>query len=182
MKSTYYRFTPGSEGYSLVEVMLAMALIASAMVTLMALIPVGLKSSRDATNSIIMGHIVEDAHERLEGKSLIPGQVDGTPFYYDDEGVFIADSEDRKNLPEETKLRLLYKVDINLIVPGDKKLQETVPDLKAVMMEVTWPVDPQTGDIIGAITRNNRKSVTYFVNTLSAPRWKEQNYTEKIEY
>ena len=115
-------------GFSLIEVILSLALVASAIVTFMALIPVGLKSSRDATDSIVMGHILEDAHERLEGHILKDGTPDSAPFYYDNEGVFVAPVDSKgespgggsgKTDPEELSedaslLTRVYRVDLRL--------------------------------------------------------------------
>ena len=181
------------KGFSFVEVLLSLALVASALITLMALVPMGLKASRDATNSIIMGHILEDAHERMEGHPLIDGSLNSKPFFYDDEGIYVAPvlptkddhasqtdkltSESRAVGNSKRLSRRLYRVDIRLVSPKNEKLKQTAPGLKAAIVTVTWPVNPLTGIVQTSAYSGNRESITYYVNTLTGPGWSEVDPT-----
>ena len=180
-------FPSRREGFSLIEVILALALVASAIVTFMALVPVGLRSSQDATDSIVMGHILEDAHERLEGEKLKDGSLETGPFYYDSEGVFVVpvdsevvspgggndDTEEARTEKRDGRERRVYRVDIELVRPFDPQIRSRAPDLKAVILDVSWPVDPESGEVAGEGQRTNRKSVSYYVNALTGPSWSE---------
>lgn len=160
------------KGFSFIEVLLSLTLVASALVTIMALIPAGLKASRNATNSVIMAHILEDAHERLEGHTLTDGPLESEPFYYDEEGIFLTPIEDA--LSQSSRLaRRLYRVDIRLVSPKNDNLRQHAPDLKAVILTVSWPVNLDTGEVPGDQYSSNRKSITYYVNTLTGPGWSE---------
>ena len=175
------------KGFSFIEVLLSLALVATAMVTLMALVPIGLKASRDATNSIIMGHILEDAHERMEGHVLIDGALNSKPFFYDDEGIYIAPvlptkedhasridkltSESRAIRTSKRLSRRLYRVDIRLVSPKNEELKQNAPGLKAAIVTVTWPVNPVTGIVQASAYSSNRESITYYINTLTGPGW-----------
>jgi len=182
-------------GFSFIEVLLSLALVASSLVTLMALVPMGLKASRNATNSVIMAHILEDAHERLEGHLLVDGDIDSEPFFYDNEGIFLAPFAEKNGnsnndnnkiaIAEQNKenatsgsngqnariQRRLYRVDIRLVSPADEVIQEHAPGLKAVILTVAWPVDPVTGDVLSSEYSRNRESITYYVNALTGPGW-----------
>jgi|GEM_PF-851876 len=196
MNAANQPITTRFNGFSFIEVMLSLTLVASALVTLMALVPVGLETSRNATNSVIMGHILEDAHERLEGHALKDGALDFDPFFYDDEGIFVAPADPGKGSAggggskieiiedgieihgggggdhkSARQLRRLYRVDIRLVSPDNEVIKKNAPDLKAVILTVTWPVNPLTGEPPDNIGSGNRKSITYYVNAMTGPGW-----------
>jgi len=176
-----------NKGFSFIEVLLSLVLVASALVTLMALVPASLKASRNATNSIIMAHIFEDAHERLEGHALKDGILDSKPFFYDDEGIFIAPVKpDKRGSKNEVarRERRLYRVDIRLVSPANEELQNNAPGLKAVILTVAWPVNPDTGEALGGDTSYNRKSITYYINALTGSGWSriDPNFEPLIEF
>ena len=200
MISARHQTKSDSAGFSLIEVMLALVLVASAAVTLMMLVPAGLRSSRDATDSIIMGHIIEDAHERIEGRALKDGSLDSEPLFYDREGIFVTPDdvelvtrlrgkkekialEDKEQNKENIgrgadgentgAQRRLYRVDFRLVSPKNGDLRKNAPDLKAVILDVGWPVNPDTGDLPVNLSNENRKSITYYVNALTGPGWSE---------
>jgi len=179
------------KGFSFIEVLLSLALVASALVTLMALVPMGLKASRDATNSVIIGHILEDAHERLEGLPLKDGPLDSEPFYYDNEGVFIIPAKPTEantegataNLLDRLERRL-YRVDIRLVSPLNDEFKKNAPGLKALILTVAWPVNTETGEVNNSIYSRNRETVTYFVNALTGSGWSniDPDFKPLIEY
>ena len=119
------------------------------------------------------------------------------PFFYDDEGINVAPADPGKGsaggggskieITEEgieihggggggdqksaRQLRRLYRVDIRLVSPDNEAIKKNAPDLKAVILTVTWPVNPLTGEAPGDISSGNRKSITYYVNAMTGPGW-----------
>jgi len=164
-----------SEGFSFIEVMLALIIVALALLTFLELLPVGLDSSRNATTSTTVAHILEDAHERLEGHALKNGPIDSGPFFYDEEGIFLATALDNYTGHRSRG----YRVDIRLVSPADKAIEQHAPDLKAVMMTISWPVH-SSGEVKGA----NKESLTYYVNALTGPGWNavDRDFETRIEY
>ena len=51
-----------------------------------------------------------------------------------------------------------------------------------MILDVSWPVDPVTGEVAGMGVR--RKSVSYYVNALTGPGWSEADpeFEASIEY
>ncbi len=170
MKPKHHSISVSNKGFSFIEVLLSLTLVASALITIMALIPAGLKASRRATDSAIIAHILEDAHEQLEGQMLVDGDLASGPIYYDLEGVFLAPGKNEKiqNMRQE---RRLYRVDIRLVSPTNNTLRDNTPELKAVILTIAWPVNPNTGEVPGNNYSSNRESITYYVNTLTGPGW-----------
>lgn len=166
-------------GFSFIEVVLALALVASGLVTLMALVPVGLKASHQAQRRTITGHILEDVHERLEGNPLREGPLESGPLFYDEEGVFVASDALADRLA-----RRLFRVDVTIKKPVGPDFTKEAPGLKAVIIELAWPVNPQSGKILSAPTPNTRATVSYFVTTLTGPAWEaiDKNFQPLIEY
>jgi uncharacterized protein (TIGR02598 family) len=171
--------TSTTAGFSFVEVVLALALVAGSLVTLMALVPVGLKASREANRRTITGHILEDVHERLEGNPLRDGPLETGPIYYDDEGVFVDEgaAPDRIN-------RRMFRIDVRIEKPASEALSRNAPGLKAVVIEIGWPVNPNSGELMGVATSRTRATVSYFVTTLTGPNWEkiDSHFDPLIEY
>ena len=171
-------------GFSVVEVMLALMIVAFALLTLMELLPVGLQSSRDATTSATIGHILEDAHERLEGHALEDGVPDSCPLYYDEEGIFLPYLLEKDfGIKKDQSRPAVYRVDVRLVTPIDEKIKERAPGLKAAILSVSWPVNAE-GEVPGGRQSQNYESVTYYVNSLTGARWSEidDEFETLIEY
>ena len=84
-------------GFSLVEIVISMAIIATGMIAIIGLIPVGLQASRDATVRTITAIILENVHDQLKGKILYQDEIEDpsetiedNPFFYDNQGLFLA--------------------------------------------------------------------------------------------
>jgi len=94
------RASEGSLGFSLIEVTIAMAIAAVAVVTLLGMIPQGMRAMRDAGDQAIMGRI----HQRLlseiqltpfgkgTGTELIDS-FDGKEEFFDDQGEELETNE-----------------------------------------------------------------------------------------
>jgi len=88
-------------GFSLIEVTIAMAIAAVALVTLLGLIPQGMNTMREAGDQAIMGRIHQQLLNEIQltpfddsvGASLIDA-YDGEEFYYDSQGEELSNTMD----------------------------------------------------------------------------------------
>lgn len=164
-----------SAGFSLVEIVLSIGIIATVLVGVIGLLPAGLNASREATNHTVVATILEDVHHRLEAQPLELGPASFSPAFYDDLGVYVS-----PNASDEAKARRLYRVDLEIVnwqtQPNDTS------SLKPVSIKLSWPVDLGTGEAIGP--ENPRTVVTFPVTTLTGPDWQaiDPDYVQKVEY
>ncbi len=162
-------------GFTLTEIVLALAVIATAFIAVLGLLPTGLDASRQAADSTIVATILEDVHNRLLGQPLKTGEADFTPAFFDDHGVFIpADAS-----PSE-KARRLYRAEVKIGAWRNKPAGTSA--LRPVTIELSWPVNTNTGAPLG---KDNPKTVvTYAATTLTGSDWAaiDTSFVPKIEY
>ena len=97
-------------GFSLIEVTIAMAIAAVAVVTLLGLIPQGMDTMRAAGDEAIQGRIHQQIlnelqmtpFEDLAGNSPLD-QYHHMEFFYDAQGEELSDSKNQGSVPEERK-------------------------------------------------------------------------------
>jgi uncharacterized protein (TIGR02598 family) len=80
-----------SSGFTLAEVMIAMGIVASVMVGLLGMIPLGVRTIREATNLTISGRIAQEVISNVQQanwQDVITG-FDKKVFKFDNEGFFI---------------------------------------------------------------------------------------------
>lgn len=109
--------------FSLVEVTLAIGITAVALVSLMGMLPRGIKNLQRASDKAVMGRIHQQvlgeiqltAWETGDGSNDTPpiDSFDGLVRYYDDQGIELP-----KPSSEEEKLRHVYTARISLPKPG----------------------------------------------------------------
>ncbi len=182
--------------FTLIEVTIALAIVATGIIAIVGMIPVGLKASRQAAEHTLTAIILEDVHDRLEGHVLRIGPLietsdgrPGSPFYYDKQGVYISPEDDT----EEDLFRRNYRADIEIVtietgaLPTDSQGFDALVavanrDLKAVIIELSWPVNPNNGEPMG--DDNPKSTVSYYLTSLTGPEWTtiDPNYEPKIEY
>ena len=169
-------------GFTLTEIVLALAVIAIAFVALLGMLPAGLNQSREAANSTVTAAILEDVNHRLLGLPLqvIPKSSTGTTppsftEFYDDHGVFIPTSASAAE-----KARRLYRAEVRIGAWKTKPVDTNA--LRPITIELAWPVDPNSGSPIGP--GNPKTVVTYPVSTLTGLDWKaiDSGYVPKIEF
>jgi uncharacterized protein (TIGR02598 family) len=164
----------------LIEVTLALAVSAVAIIALLGMFPAAMLAGRDAVDQTAASTVLEDVHERLEGSELVKGTAPGSPFYYDEQGRFWSADQDR---PDDFTEDRFFRVDVELSVPkpGDGSTVEIPDGLLAAKVYLSWPVD-EGGTPIGKA--NPRAAVTYMVSTLTGSDWPEidPDYVPKIEY
>ena len=145
-------------GFSLVEVTLAIGIIAVALVAIMALIPVGLNSSRDAIDATRSSLIGQDVQTRVKSSVtsatfLGSSDVKLPPWFYDRDGVFV-------DVTANGYSSVVYRAEAiihstwNAAPPN---VDATV--LRPVTVSLGWQINPTTHSVVG----NSATSFTFYV-------------------
>jgi uncharacterized protein (TIGR02598 family) len=89
MKNQKTRFFPS--GFTLAEVMIAMGIVASVMVALLGMIPLGVRSVREATNLTISGRIAQEVISNIQQANWVDvsDTYNDRTFLFDNEGFSI---------------------------------------------------------------------------------------------
>jgi len=98
------------DGFSLIEVTIAMAIAAVAVLSLLGLVPQGMDTMREAGDEAIQGRIHQQILNELQmtpfvdlnGKSPLD-QYHQMEFYYDSQGEELSDSKSQGSVSEEKK-------------------------------------------------------------------------------
>ena len=97
-------------GFSLIEVTIAMAIAAVAVVTLLGLVPQGMETMRAAGDEAIQGRIHQQILNELQmtpfediNKKSPLDDFHEREFYYDSQGEELSDSENQGSVPEDRK-------------------------------------------------------------------------------
>ena len=162
-------------GFTLTEIVLALAIIATAMLAVIGLLPLGMDASRQAANHTIVATILEDLHNRLEGEKLQAGEVAFSPAFYSDAGTFISeDSEGRE------AAKPYYRAEVRIAEWSERPTHTS--GVRPVVIKLYWPVDSETGDPIGGSTP--KTTITYGAAPLTGTDWPsiDPRYSPKIEY
>ena len=161
-------------GFTLVEIVLALAVIATAFVAVLGLLPAGLEASRQATDSTVVGTILADLDQRLQGQPLKSGSASFSPAYFDERGAFIPANAEPADLA-----RRLYRAEVKIGTWKNKPAGTSA--LRPVTIELSWPVDPGSGLALGK--DNPKTAVTYAVTTLTGTDWPaiDPSFVPKIE-
>jgi uncharacterized protein (TIGR02598 family) len=122
----------GRSGFSLVEVMLALAIIAIGLVAIIGMIPQGIQASRDAADNTISATIVHDTFNNIRALAMNPTVTWASlsvpqDIYYD---VVATNSTTTPTVDSYFHMRLIPQL--------------TPPYLLVVTAVVTWP-DKGTG-------------------------------------
>jgi uncharacterized protein (TIGR02598 family) len=80
-----------SRGFTLAEVMIAMGIVATVMVGLLGMIPLGVRSVREATNLTITGRIAQEVIGNIQQANWkdVEKSFDKKTFFFDNEGFLI---------------------------------------------------------------------------------------------
>ena len=140
------RRQPKSSGLSLVEVTLSIGIVGFAMLAILGLMPVGLKSGGDAIDATRTSFICQDAQNRVRARvnyAMFAAAADvPMTLYYDRDGVFVGTTP---------SARALYRVDATIYGSwGSGAVPPTLDPavLRPVTMQLRWPVDA-SGTAIG---------------------------------
>ncbi len=96
-------------GFTLAEVMIAMGIVATVMVGLLGMIPLGVRSVREASNLTITGRIAQEVIGNIQQANWkdIVRSFDNQTFYFDNEGFLIRNSSGNQVTPSfQARVRL----------------------------------------------------------------------------
>ncbi len=167
----------GNLGFSLVEIALTIAILATVLVITIALLSPGLEAGMQSASQTITGAILEDVHERMEGEPLAEGAVAGGPYFYDDQGIFIAASA-----APEVLARRIYRAEARIVRPSEANVPANTTGLMGVIVDLYWPVHSASGEIFADAKPGT--SITYYLTTLAGPDWMriDPSFVPKIEF
>jgi uncharacterized protein (TIGR02598 family) len=145
-------------GFSLVEVTLAIGIIAFALLAIVALIPVGVKSGGEAIDATRTSLAAKDAQNRVKSSvtsTIFASATDAVlpTWYYDREGIFLGTA---------VSSNAFYRVDAT--IHKDWGGNASPPNVDATVLRPTtlqlrWPLDTSNGAALG----NNNASFTFYV-------------------
>jgi len=164
--------------FTLVEIVLVLAVIATALIAIIGVLPVGLDAGRQAANQTVVALIFEDVHHRLQSQPLTTGTASFSPLYFDDRGVLIQPAT--SSTGGVSYPNALYRADVTI---GAWNTQPpNTSGLTPVTIALSWPVNPISGQPIGP--KNPQSSVTFGVAPLTGTSWPiiDPNYVPKIEF
>jgi uncharacterized protein (TIGR02598 family) len=155
--------------FSLAEVTLALGVIGFALVAILALIPVGQNSSRDAADDTRVGLIEQDVFARaraaVNSASTFSSPPSGLVYYYTNEGVFFSDNSGLATAISNANSARTPLPNFASTVTFGSDFATALPNvdrnhLKPVVVSIGWPLDP-SGNIIGA--NSARKTCTFYI-------------------
>jgi uncharacterized protein (TIGR02598 family) len=160
-----------SAGFTLVEIVLSLAIIAVLFVGLIGLLPAGLSASRGAVDATVVGTVVEDVQNRLRGEHLLPGPASFSPAYYDEDGVYIPSPDG--------SVRRFYRADV--AISAWQKPPVNTSGLRPITVAISWPVNA-SGEAPAA--SNSKVRLSFAVTPLTGPNWTtiDSSYVPKIEF
>lgn len=103
------------EGFTLAEVMIAMGIVASVMVALLGMIPLGVRQVREATNLTISGRIAQEVISNIQQSNWkdIEKTFDKNTFKFDHEGFLIRPDSKEQTATYEARVNLTSSTSIN---------------------------------------------------------------------
>jgi len=146
-----------TSGFSLVEVTLALGIIAFGIVAILGLIPVGMKSGSeaiDATHSALIGKEAQSRTQSSVTSATFGSAADITlpTWYYDRDGTFIGTTVTANSF---------YRADATIRASwganAPPNINATV--LRPVTLELRWPVNISNGNPLGS----NASAFTFYV-------------------
>lgn len=161
-----------TRAFSLLEVTIAMAVVAFALLAVLSLLPVALKASSDATNDTRTSMIAQDVQTRI--RTLPPPATAGgtvtRAWWYDSNARWV--SMDASS-PDYSKV--LYRVDLTLArlnsYPSSTDPAQQDPantystQLVSAVAKISWPANNATG----ASPSGNGSQTTYTFYTRATP-------------
>ncbi|MDA7673051.1 prepilin-type N-terminal cleavage/methylation domain-containing protein [Verrucomicrobiales bacterium] len=170
------RNAPAARAFSLIEVTIAMAIAAVALILIVGLLPPALTSARDSADQTAIGTVLEDVHDRLEGSPLKVGVPDISPLFYDQQGRFVSDDH-----TDTLESRRFFKVELELAEFSEAAKIENINGMLGLSVEVYWPLN-ESRDPIGS--SRPKTTISYPVTTFTGPDWQliEPEFVPKIEF
>lgn len=166
-------------GFSLVEITIALLVLAIMITGVLSVMPQGMQAARDAEFRTITGLILEDVRDRMEGERMEEGVPEISPLFYDGNGRFVLPNSDK-----DRQLARFYRVDLEFVKPKGDQMPVDAHDLMAARLEIGWPVDiaSEEGELLGEYP--SKLHQTFLLTALTGPDWEEidPNYQPKVEF
>lgn len=123
-------------GFTLAEVMIAMGIVASVMVGLLGMIPLGVRTVREAANLTISGRIAQEVISNIQQAnwSAVLSDYDKKVFYFDNDGFAIRTGNSSKPSFQARVLIPTQKINIGAT-------EYSVETLKKILVEVEFTPD-----------------------------------------
>jgi uncharacterized protein (TIGR02598 family) len=151
-------------GFSLIEVTLAIGIIAFAFVALFGLLPTGLQTFRGSIDQTNDTNILQDINSMVQVTSwknieTLDPKAGGDIYYFDEEGRR-TDTKVHPSTDRAVKSRRLYQVKVmveKLYQPGTtgKRTEDEVPDARRVVVVIGDLVRPKSSDDFNAIDESS---------------------------
>lgn len=143
--------------FSLVEVTLSIGIIAFALIAILALVPVGMNSGRDAIDATHTSLIAKDVQARvmssLANATFAGGDIQLPAWFYNRDGVFVDVAANGYN-------SVIYRAQATIHSTWNSvPLNVDATFLRPVTCDLGWPLDPNTHAPLG----NNGTSFTFYV-------------------
>jgi uncharacterized protein (TIGR02598 family) len=180
-----------SNAFSLVEVVLAIAVISFALVAILGLIPVGSKSGRDSIDSTRITQIAQEVYQRVRA-NMVSNDATSTSyfapyaansasfFYFDSQGgrtgqllrsPYTGDAPQNYTTVKTTsdfyraraRVALLDQTASYSTRDPRRQTGTTVPRLLCVTVDVGWPVSTQDGSVFAGTSHGVRASYTFLL-------------------
>jgi uncharacterized protein (TIGR02598 family) len=139
-------------GFSLVEVVLALGLVGFALLAILGVVPVGLKSASESIDATRTSIIAADTESRIRASVTSANFTSAKPpitLYYSRDGIWVNGATTG-----------FYRVDATIGTSWANPPANTDANyLRPVSVIVRWPVDQTTGNPI----TNNSSTFTFFV-------------------
>jgi len=157
-------------GFTLIEIILSLAIIATVFVAMIGLLPAGLTASRDAVNATLTGTVIEDVQNRLRGEPLTPGTASFSPAFYDEHGHRVDLSNAATSAP-------FFRVEV--MIANWNSPPDHTTGLRPISIHVAWPVNAG-GEPAG---KANQLQLSTVASPLTGPNWSviDSSYVPKIE-
>jgi uncharacterized protein (TIGR02598 family) len=144
--------------FSLVEVVIALAVAAFALITVLALLPVGLNSANSAVGDTRSSMIAQDCALRLRAIPITgtPGTAMTTNWFYDVNGLYQGTNYASAVYRVDAKRAQLNSYPANTNPSSQDAANMYSSQLEAAVINVGWPVNTATGTLpTGKATTNS---------------------------
>jgi len=187
------------KAFSLIEIVISLSIIATALLAVIGFMPLGAATNREAAEETIIGIVLDDARQRLQGH-VIPtaSREDLPPVYYDGQGHYLGSgtitpavvSADRQIVDIGQPV---FRVETSIQRPlgmfsgGSPNAHLDVSGVRYVTLQVFSPIDPVTGASLPA-SAPRLESVTFAVGRMTGTDWEQQwdtgasGYKPRIEF
>lgn len=120
------------QAFSLVEVTLAIGLVAISILTLLGIMPVGLNTMRDAMDSTARAQIAQQVagEALLKPFAELDNYIKAGPYYFTQEGLLLE-----KKDPVQTRFEVTLSRD-STVYPGSEKADQLEKSITALKVEV----------------------------------------------